>query len=185
VNKRRASDAAHTFDALRKELIRHVFWHTTFNQKERNHAARKGRKKLREAAIQRIKSSVGGANNSREGRQTPFSGTVILHAQHAVAACCRKCIEYWHGIPAGRDLTDGEIAYLGKLVTLYLDERLPHLADDPIKVPPIRRKKPAEKKTAAKKATTKKPAAKKATPQRIAAKRATASKPTAKKKAAR
>lgn len=25
-------------------------------------------------------------------------GNIVFYAQHAVAACCRNCIEVWHGI---------------------------------------------------------------------------------------
>jgi hypothetical protein len=135
VNKRNVRDAAYTFDALRNELIRHVFWHSEFNEGELNHAKRKGRKLLRDAVQQRIESSVGRAKHPREGRQTPFEGSVVYHAQHAVAACCRKCIEYWHAIPSGRDLEPKEVDYLARLVTAYIDERLPTLPDGPTKIP--------------------------------------------------
>lgn len=135
VNARNLDDATYTFTALRNELIRHVFWHSSFDEREMNHATRKGRRGMRDAARQRIISSVGRANHPREGRQTPFSGNVLYHAQHAVAACCRKCIEYWHAIPAGRELTEPEIDYLSALLMLYVDERLPTLAEEPVKVP--------------------------------------------------
>lgn len=132
------SDVQYTFEALRKELIRHEYWHRAFDQRALNHARRKGRQLLKEAVIRRIEKSVGKAGNPRDGRQTPLEGNVIYYAQHALACCCRKCIEYWHGIPAGRDLSSNEVSYLSTLVEKYLDERLPHLKDVPEKVPPIR-----------------------------------------------
>ncbi|MDC3985967.1 DUF4186 family protein [Polyangium jinanense] len=139
VNARDLQDAAYTFEALRNELIRHVFWHSTFNEGELNHATRKGRLGMRDAARKRVESSVGRPQHPREGRQTPFSGNVLYHAQHAVAACCRKCIEYWHAIPADRELEPAEIDYFVELIMLYIGERLPTLADEPKKVPPRRR----------------------------------------------
>jgi hypothetical protein len=135
VSSRNPRDTAYTFDALRNELIRHVFWHSDFTEDELNHAKRKGRKLLRDAARQRLETSVGRAKHPREGRQTPFEGSVLYHAQHAVAACCRKCIEYWHAIPAGRALDPKEVDYLVYLVMLYVDERLPTLPEEPTKVP--------------------------------------------------
>jgi hypothetical protein len=139
VNARDLDDAPYTFGALQNEMIRHYFWHTDFDERELNHAARKGRFGLREAARRRVASSVGSAKHPREGRQTPFTGNVLYHAQHAVAACCRKCIEYWHAIPAGRPLEAVELDYLVNLLMLYVDKRLPELSDNPTKVPIKRR----------------------------------------------
>ena len=51
------------------------------------------------------------------------------------ATCCRTCLEYWHDIPKGRPLTARRIRLLRSLVDLFLDEKLPDLADEPIKVP--------------------------------------------------
>ncbi|WP_202813216.1 DUF4186 family protein [Anaeromyxobacter sp. PSR-1] len=137
LSARNLRDAAYTFSALRNEKIRHEFWHRPFDRRAINHALRKGRTKLQDAATHRIQASVGEASNPREGRQTPFTGNVLFYAQHAVAACCRKCIEYWHAIDAQRPLTEEEVQYLAKLVMLYVDERMPDLPADPQKVPPL------------------------------------------------
>ena len=51
-------------------------------------------------------------------------------ALHAVAACCRTCVGYWHGLPKGRPLTEDEIAYLSELARRYLDARLPDLPEE-------------------------------------------------------
>jgi hypothetical protein len=67
---------------------------------------------------------------SWDGRQTPWHGSAIYYAQHATAACCRTCIEYWHGIPRVGDLGAKELDYLTDLVVRYLDERLPDLPAD-------------------------------------------------------
>ncbi|WP_075336089.1 DUF4186 family protein [Archangium gephyra] len=138
ITTRNRSDAEYKFRAMKQELIRHEFWHRKLDQRAVNYAHRKGRQLLKEAAKARIVSSVGGAKHPREGRQTPFEGNILYYAQHAVAACCRKCIEYWHGIESGRALTEPEQDYLADLLMLYVKERLPNLANQPIKVPPIR-----------------------------------------------
>jgi exodeoxyribonuclease V alpha subunit len=51
--------------------------------------------------------------------------SVIEYAQHAVAACCRDCVAKWHGIPNEKPLSPDSIDYLSKLVTEYLEQRLP------------------------------------------------------------
>jgi len=139
---RNLDDVKHTFESLSKEWIRHEFWERPFDQRAINHALRKGRRAFRETdAAKRIRQSVGKVRHPREGKQTPFEGNVLFYAQHSVAACCRKCIEYWHGITRDHELTEAESNYLAQLLLLYLDRRMPDLGDEPVKVPPMRKKK--------------------------------------------
>lgn len=125
--ERRRDDGEYLRFALERELIRHHFWHLPLDEKAAAHATRKGRTALYEGVESRLRSSVGKANPFRDGTQTPMSGNAIYYGQHATASCCRTCIEYWHGIEKGRELTDDEIAYLAALVIGFLDERLPDL----------------------------------------------------------
>lgn len=140
VQKRNLSDVQYTFAALKHELIRHYFWHVEIDQKAINHARRKGKTGMRVAAEKRIRKSVGPAEPLYDGRQTPKenSGNAIYYAQHATACCCRKCMEYWHNIPLGRELTEQEIGYFTDLVMLYVEERLPILTEHGEKVPRLR-----------------------------------------------
>lgn len=131
-----------TFAALQHECIRHYFWHVPFGQKAINYARRAGRIKLEDRIELRIRNRIGDAEPYRDGQQTPIShnrADALHFAQHAVAACCRRCAHYWHGIPTGRPLDDDEVMYLSELVRRYLRARLPDLQDEPMKVPPIRR----------------------------------------------
>ena len=43
-----------------------------------------------------------------DGKQTPFKGHPVFIAQHATATCCRGCLEKWHQIPSGRELSAEE-----------------------------------------------------------------------------
>jgi Domain of unknown function (DUF4186) len=141
-------DAEQTFALLKKEYIRHYFWHTEIDQGAINHALNKGRIQLRESVVNRLKKSIGTVHEMpkgvkrpyKDGYQTPFEGNSIYYAQHATASCCRSCLEYCHGIPQGRDLTEKEINYLTDLIMLYLNERIPRLADHPQKQPRIQKK---------------------------------------------
>jgi hypothetical protein len=128
-------DVEHTFAELRREFVRHHFFHVDIDQKARDHARRKGRRALYEAAYRRLERYVGREPDAYDGRQTPFADNSIYYAQHATAACCRKCIEYWHGFPIKGELTPAQIEYLYQLVVRYLDERLPDLGDEPENVP--------------------------------------------------
>lgn len=138
IHTRSIDDAGYTFNALKNETIRHHFFHIDIDLRARNYAHRKGRKKLAEAIENRIGKYLAVAEPYRDGQQTPFSGNPIFYAQHATAVCCRTCLQYWHGIPKGRALSDEEFEYCVQLVELYMDERLPDVAEESIKVPPIR-----------------------------------------------
>lgn len=138
VYKRDLADADYTFRALKHEMWRHYYWHIEIDRKAINHARRKGKAGMRVGAENRIRNSVGGRNPYRDGIQTPKKGNALYYAQHATATCCRKCIEEWHGIPAGQPLTDDQIAYFKELVMLYIEERLPFLTEQGEYVPAIR-----------------------------------------------
>lgn len=131
--RRDLSDIDHTFAALQTEAIRHYFWHTPFGQKALAYAERAGRRTLHERIAKRIRSRIGAAEPFRDGTQTPIDAPradALDFALHAIAACCRTCASYWHGLPKGRPLTEPEIAYLSELARRYLDARLPDLPEE-------------------------------------------------------
>ncbi len=55
-----------------------------------------------------------------DGKQTPFRGHPVFVAQHATACCCRGCLEKWHRIPKGRELTPEEKAYVLSVLVRWL-----------------------------------------------------------------
>ena len=131
-----------TFAALQRECIRHYFWHVPFGQKALDYAHRAGRITLEQRVEGRVRSRIGHLPDQFDGRQTPVSRTradALDFALHAVAACCRKCAHYWHGIPQDRPLTEDELGYLSQLVRRYLQARLPDLPAEGVHVPPRRR----------------------------------------------
>ncbi len=115
-----------TIVALKNEGIRHEYWCVVdLSEKVIIHARKKGRVKMREAVEKRIMQSVGKAKNWLEGYQTSWEGkTATEYAQHATATCCRACIEHWHGIEQGRELTKEEVEYLSSLVFRYIEEKI-------------------------------------------------------------
>lgn len=143
VHKRNLDDVENTFGSLKCEWIRHHFWETPLTDRIVNHARRKGRIGLGKAVQKRIRQTVGRPSSQYpyDGRQTPFSGkgeTIITRGQHAIACCCRKCIEYWHGILIDDPLNDTEIMYFSDLVMMYVDVRLPQLGNEPVYVPRLK-----------------------------------------------
>ena len=105
------------------------------------HAKRKGRRGLRERLRNHLATAIGPAHPWHDGFQTPMADeapNAIAYGQHATATCCRRCLEYWHGIPQGQPLADGELDYLTELVCLYIEDRVPGLTDDGEHIPSIR-----------------------------------------------
>ena len=139
--KRDSTDTAYVFRCLKYEMFRHHMWHVELDQKAINYARRKGWNGLRSTTEKRIRKYIGPAKLPYDGRQTPRegAGNPICYAQHATASCCRKCIEYWHGIRPGQELTDEEVLYFTELIMLYIQDRLPSLTDNGEKIPPMRR----------------------------------------------
>jgi hypothetical protein len=135
VHARNVADIEHTFAELKQEFIRHHFWHLRIDETADKHARRKGRVLLATAGRQRLRSSVAKAEPARDGQQTPMSGNILYYAQHATACCCRTCMEYWHNIPKGRELTEVEIHYFAELMMRFVAERMPQLPDEPEKIP--------------------------------------------------
>lgn len=135
VHSRSIADTPYTFTALQFEMIRHHFWHIDLTERAINYARRKGRILLSVAARHQIEQLVGSARHPREGIQTPREksphANAIHFAQHATASCCRRCIADWHGIPEGQPLSSEQIDYLSELAMLYLNARIPDLAEEP------------------------------------------------------
>lgn len=135
-------DVGYTFEALRKEMFRHYFWHLPLDVRAVNYALRKGKEGLLDATIRRIRSSVAMAEPFRDGLQTPRHGNPLYYGQHATATCCRHCIEEWHGVPQHTPLDEDTIRYFAELVERYVLDRIPDLPESPMKVPPIRKARP-------------------------------------------
>jgi len=141
LHRRNQSDLDFVIAELRKEYWRNNWFRLSADARAKNHALRKGRKLLRKHAEYRIRISVGSAQPYHNGFQTPYVGNIVFYAQHAVAACCRNCIEMWHGIPKGKKLTNKDVSYLATLVMKYIDIALPELKDEGMRIPPIRQSK--------------------------------------------
>jgi len=123
-------DAAHTFEALKLELIRWKFWTDDFNAQSRTRFADDGMDATIVSVLPQLEKTIGPvAEAGWSKKQVPTDPaklrSVIQYAQHAVAACCRDCVAKWHGIPNEKPLDKRELKYLAGLVIEYLRIRLP------------------------------------------------------------
>lgn len=93
------------FNALERSRFRRRF---RLGPKDAAYLADKGLPKIMEHAADFIRTRLAPAEPKNDGRQTPMRGHPVFVAQHATATCCRGCLAKWHGITAGRALTDPE-----------------------------------------------------------------------------
>ncbi len=61
---------------------------------------------------------------AHDGKQTPMRGHPVFISQHATATCCRGCLCKWHGIPAGRELSAEEQAYIIDVIMEWIRRQM-------------------------------------------------------------
>ncbi len=131
VHKNDIADSGYTFDKMKIELLRNICWSMPLDEETVQLAKHRGKKNLREKAKKTLIQKVSKDKNFREGYQTPKTGNEIIHfAQHATGTCCRKCMEYWHNIPMGTNLTEPQLDYATELIMLYIEQRIDNLPED-------------------------------------------------------
>lgn len=101
------------FAALAKSTFRRRF---RLGPKERRYLEERGLDAVLAHAREFITTRLAPAHPANDGKQTPMRGHPVFLAQHATATCCRGCLRKWHGIPAGRQLTDEEVRYIVHIV---------------------------------------------------------------------
>lgn len=93
------------FAALGRSTFRQRF---RLGPKERAIVAAKKPETLSAHARRIVAERLAPAHPANDGRQTPMRGHPVFIAQHATATCCRGCLSKWHGIAAGRALSEAE-----------------------------------------------------------------------------
>lgn len=94
------------------------------NAADRAYARARGRGLIAAHAHDLLAGRIGAAHPRNDGRQTPYRGHPVFTAQHATATCCRGCVQKWHGIPEGQELTAVELDRLVALVMAWIDRDL-------------------------------------------------------------
>ena len=89
-------------------------------KRERDYFNEKGENIIRSHAKDFIRERIAPAYPKNDGKQTPMSGHPAFKAMHATACCCRGCIEKWHKIPKGRELSKDETDALINLIMAWI-----------------------------------------------------------------
>jgi Domain of unknown function (DUF4186) len=84
----------------------------------------RGRETIRAHADDLIAKRLAPALPFKDGKQTPYRGHPVFIAQHATATCCRTCLERWHDIPRGRELSAEQRAYVVDVIWRWIEREL-------------------------------------------------------------
>jgi hypothetical protein len=92
--------------------------------RDRATAEMRGPRTMRTHAAELIGQRLAPAAPRKDGKQTPYRGHPVFVAQHATATCCHTCLERWHHIPKGRELTAEERAYVVDVISRWIEREL-------------------------------------------------------------
>ena len=84
----------------------------------------KGLDTIKDHAFDFINKRLKPAIIPNDGKQTPMKGHPVFIAEHATATCCRGCLEKWHHIKKGRELTDNEVVYIVNLIMKWIEKEM-------------------------------------------------------------
>lgn len=97
--------------------------------KERQYCYDKGPEIIDSHAADFIAKRLAPAQIANDGKQTPMRGHPVFIAQHATATCCRGCLEKWHAIPRGRELSGEEQRYVVQVIHHWLVKEMNAIAN--------------------------------------------------------
>jgi hypothetical protein len=89
-------------------------------EKELGYLRTKGMDEVLKHAAEFIEKRLAPASPVNDGKQTPWRNHPVFVAQHATATCCRGCLQKWHQIPKGRELTTQEQQYIVNVIGTWL-----------------------------------------------------------------
>src|ERR687895_786620 len=109
------------FTALEKSEFRRRF---QLRGKELSYLKDKGLPVVLEHAADFIEKRLAPAAPHNDGKQTPMRNHPVFIAQHATATCCRGCLQKWHNIPKGAEITPEQLTYILSVLEAWLTNRL-------------------------------------------------------------
>ncbi|MCR5732468.1 MAG: DUF4186 domain-containing protein [Sphaerochaetaceae bacterium] len=108
-----------TLERLGKSKFRSRF-HLT--EKDIDYIDKVGMATIESHAYDFIRTRLAPVGNPMDGKQTPMKGHPVFIAQHALAFCCRGCLEKWYRIPRDRELTEDQIERIVAFIMYYIEK---------------------------------------------------------------
>src|SRR5580698_2146496 len=122
------------FESLAKSEFRRKF---QLNLKDCAYLQDKGLAQILQHAEKFIEQRLAPDHPKNDGKQTPFRGHPVFVAQHATATCCRSCLAKWHGIQAGKTLSQEERQHVVDAIERWLRAQDVPGADAPPRQPEL------------------------------------------------
>jgi hypothetical protein len=94
------------------------------NKQDKAYFLKHGSDKIRQHAIDFVNQRLAPAQPARDGKQTPYRGHPVFAAQHGTGTCCRGCLDKWHGIKQGVELTGTEREYIVYILMSWLEDKV-------------------------------------------------------------
>jgi len=107
------------FQALARSQFRSRF---QLKGRELQYLREKGLPVILDHAGDFIRARLAPAHPANDGKQTPMRNHPVFIAQHATATCCRGCLEKWHRIGRGREMTVEEQRYAVRVIERWLKQ---------------------------------------------------------------
>lgn len=95
--------------------------------KEQQYLTEKGFDVICRHACNLITERLAPAFPKNDGKQTPMKNHPVFIAQHATATCCRSCLEKWHHIEKGRQLTPSQIDEIVSIIMEWIELNAPEV----------------------------------------------------------
>ena len=94
------------------------------SEKDREYVRTKGLAVIRTHAEDFVRKRLAPAYIANDGHQTPMKGHPVFLAQHATGTCCRGCLENWHGIAPGKQLSEAQQEYVVSVIIEWITRQL-------------------------------------------------------------
>ena len=109
------------FERIARSRFRSGF---SLSAADREYVRKKGRGVIESHARDFVAARLAPASIPNDGKQTPMRGHPVFKAQHACACCCRSCLQKWHGIAPGRQLSEAEQERIVALLMEWIDRQM-------------------------------------------------------------
>lgn len=104
-------------EGLSKSKFRSSFY---LRKKEIEYIDKNGLSIVKDHAYDFIRKKLAPAYPDNDGAQTPMRNHPVFVAQHATGTCCRGCLEKWHKISKGAELSENQINYIVSLIMEWI-----------------------------------------------------------------
>ena len=109
------------FFNLGKSKFRSSFY---LNDDLKKYVQEKGMDTIKSHAYDFVNKKLKPAFPYNDGKQTAYKGHPVFVAQHATGTCCRGCLEKWHHILKGKELTDIEVNYIVSVIMKWIENEM-------------------------------------------------------------